>query len=198
MLGSGLTNASSALDLKLVVVQPGRSLSFHRRSLFVNHRGIIALLAAGFVLAGCDQGSAPTASLRIPDSASELQASTPVGGTLFADRAKRCPGGYVRVRSCSVKFTSKHIGPDTVAVRYTEVKDGTLAESDTCGGSSGVALLRRGNDLRKISGVVSPAFGEAWFVYAGAQTGSCVATFKYSNENGKKLGQAKLKIVNTI
>ena len=164
----------------------------------MNHRAIIALLAAGLVLAGCDQGSAPTASLRVLDSASELQGPTLVGGTLLVDSAKRCPGGYVRVRGCSVQFTSKNVGPDTVAVHYTEVKGGTLAESDTCGGSSGVALLRRGNDLRKISGVVSPAIGQAWFVYAGAQTGSCVATFKYTNEDGKKLGQAKLKIVNTI
>jgi hypothetical protein len=167
------------------------------RSHCVNYRPIIAAVAASTVLAGCSQGSGPTASLR-PSTASKLQGSTLIGGALLVDSTKRCPSGKVRTRPCSVKFSSRNSGPDTVGVHYAEVKDGTLAESDTCGGPSGVAWLTPANDLPKISGVVSPAIGQGWFVYPGAQTGSCVASFKYSDENGKKLGQAKLKIENTI
>jgi hypothetical protein len=156
-------------------------------------------------LAGCAQSNLPNQATGIANagapstsSAFSRQAETGLNSFVAVAERGKCPHGKVRTRPCSVKFSSRNSGPDTVGVHYTEVKDGTLAESDTCGGRSGVAWLTPANDLPKISGVVSPAIGQGWFVYPGAQTGSCVATFKYSDENGKKLGQAKLKIENTI
>jgi hypothetical protein len=152
----------------------------------VNYRSMMAALAAAAVLAGCSQANAPAPPP--PGNAQETVVLT-----------KRCPSGNVRVRPCSLKFTAKNRGPDTVAVRYTETKSGSLSESDTCGGTSGIAWLEPTRDgVEGKLNKVRPADGEGWYVYSGSETGSCVATFKYKNVQGKSLGQAKLKIINTL
>ncbi|HEV3092042.1 MAG TPA: hypothetical protein VGX91_11450 [Candidatus Cybelea sp.] len=95
--------------------------------------------------------------------------------------------GGVRVTPCSVDFTASSTGPDTVVVRTPKNKKGTLSEQDNCGGASGIATVTQGS-------------GDDWTVTAGASTGSCLATFSFTN-NGKHvktIGWADLNITNSI
>jgi hypothetical protein len=142
------------------------------------------------ILAGCggpiEQSDNPFAT---PQS-QQLPSATVYG-------PEGCAHGKVRVRPCKLKFTAKHQGPDTVGVRYTATKDGTLSEGDTCGGPSGVAYLEPAVDRDGV-GSTQPSAGQGWYVYAGADAGSCIATFKYKNSDGDTLAHAKLKITNTL
>jgi hypothetical protein len=91
----------------------------------------------------------------------------------------------VRATPCSVSFSVSSPGPDTVTVRTPEDKKGTLSESDNCGGASGIATVTQGT-------------GDDWTVAAGSTTGSCTATFDYTNKRGKVIGHADLSITNSI
>jgi hypothetical protein len=93
--------------------------------------------------------------------------------------------GGVRVTPCTVDFTASSAGPDTVTVRTPENKKGTLGEYDNCGGASGIATVAQGS-------------GDDWTVTAGTTTGSCTATFDYTNKHGKVIGHADLSITNSI
>jgi hypothetical protein len=96
--------------------------------------------------------------------------------------------GGVRVTPCSVDLTVSNPGPDTVVVRTPENKKGTLAESDNCGGASGIATVTQ-----------NPSNTEEWIVTAGSTTGSCTATFTFTGgKHGKTLGSANLNITNSI
>jgi hypothetical protein len=97
-----------------------------------------------------------------------------------------CPAhGGVRVTPCTVTFSASNTGPDTVTVRTPEDKKGTLAESDNCGGASGIATVAQGS-------------GDDWTVAAGSTIGSCTATFDYTSKRGKLLGHADLSITNNL
>jgi hypothetical protein len=96
--------------------------------------------------------------------------------------------GGVRVTPCSVDLTVSNPGPDTVVVRTPQRKKGTLSETDTCGGASGIATVTQ-----------NPSNADQWIVTAGAMTGSCTATFNFaSGKNGKIVGFADLAITNSI
>lgn len=97
-------------------------------------------------------------------------------------------GGGDHCRNISVKprrvfFTVSNPGPVTVTV--TTQQQGTVTETDTCGGASGIATVTQGT-------------GDQWTVTAGAQQGSCKALFILANTSGQKIGQAVLHITNFL
>jgi hypothetical protein len=95
-------------------------------------------------------------------------------------------GGHCRsisVKPHRVFFTVSNPGPVTVTV--TTQKQGTVSETDTCGGASGIATVTQGT-------------GDQWTVTAGAQQGSCKALFILQNTSGQKIGQAVLHITNFL
>lgn len=97
-------------------------------------------------------------------------------------------GGGDHCRNITVKphrvfFTVSNPGPVTVTVSTR--KQGTVSETDTCGGASGIATITQGT-------------GDQWTVTAGAQQGSCKALFILKNSSGKKIGQAVLRITNFL
>jgi hypothetical protein len=137
----------------------------------------LSALVAGAMLAGCG-GSQTQAGLLGPiQNGSPTMVSPSVKGHCAAH-------GGVRVDPCTVDFTASSPGPDTVTVRNPKSKKGTLTESDTCGGPSGIATLS--------------ANGNQWTVTAGSTTGSCTAEFDYTNHHGKIVGSAVLSITNAI
>jgi hypothetical protein len=137
-------------------------------------RCVLSALVAGAMLAGCG-GSQTQAGL--PGT---MQNGAP---TMVSPSVKgHCQAhGGVRVDPCTVDFTPSSPGPDTVTVRNPQSKKGTLTELDTCGG---IATLT--------------ANGNQWTVTAGSTTGSCAATFNYTNHHGKIVGSAVLSITNAI
>jgi len=92
--------------------------------------------------------------------------------------------GGVRVAPCRILFNAGNPGPDTVYVRTPHGSKGSVLESDTCGGASGIATITQGS-------------GNSWIVTAGPTTGRCKARFNYFNNN-QKAGWATLRINNTL
>lgn len=146
------------------------SSRFSVRQLF----SVFAATAAATLLANC--GGAGSQSPLAPQS-----------NTLAAPFVKdHCTAhGGVRVTPCSVDLTASNPGPDTVVVRTPQNKKGTLTESDNCA-SAGIATLTQGS-------------GDTWTVTAGANTGSCTATFDFtSGKHHKVVGSAQLAVTNSI
>lgn len=140
----------------------------------------LATAVAAAMLAGCGGSQA-------------LGTATPQGSALGAHTTMVSPAdssgcrhhGGVRVSPCSVDFSVSSPGPDSVTVRTPRDKKGTLSELDYCGGASGIATVTQGS-------------GDDWVVTAGEATGSCAATFDYTNKRGKVIGHAVLSITNSI
>lgn len=145
-------------------------------------RYLVSAIAAGAVLAGCGgaQTGSPLASQPGAVIPNHVQSISPaVKGHCDAK-------GGVRVDPCSVDLNASNPGPDTVTVRLPKDKKGTLTESDTCGGPSGIATVTAGSDNQ-------------YTVAAGSTAGTCTATFDYMNHKGKKvLGYANLSITNEL
>jgi hypothetical protein len=144
-------------------------------------KAYVSLAAAAGLLAGCaggSQGVNPAAGTGNPALVSHSSPIANVKGGCTAH-------GGVRVTPCSVTFTASNVGPVSVTVRVPKNKKGTLSELDTCGGASGIATVTLGS-------------GDDWNVTAGAETGSCTATFTYANKHGKTTGSAELDITNSI
>jgi hypothetical protein len=140
--------------------------------------------SARFVLAAFTAAAA--AAMIAGCSGSPSSQVTPTGISQQPSVKGHCPAhGGVRVTPCSVSFSVSSPGPDTVTVRTPEDKKGTLSESDNCGGASGIATVTQGS-------------GDDWTVAAGSTTGSCTATFDYTNKRGKVIGHADLSITNSI
>jgi hypothetical protein len=140
----------------------------------------LAAAVATAMLAGCggSQGLSPAPAQGSALSIHSIMVSPDVKGGCTAH-------GGVRVTPCSVDLTASSSGPDTVTVRTPKSKKGKLSESDTCGGASGIATVTQGS-------------GDDWTVTAGLTTGSCTATFDYTNKHGKVIGYADLDITNSI
>lgn len=144
---------------------------------------LFGVVAAGALLAGCGGAQSPgsplaSAAQYAPSVASRVQ---------LPDVKGHCTAhGGVRVDPCSVDFASPSPAPDTVTVRVPKDKKGKLTESDTCGGASGMATIAAGT-------------GNQWTVTAGSTSGSCTATFDYTNARGKRvLGSATLSVTNSL
>ena len=141
----------------------------------------VALLGAAAILGGCSgsqSGATPQTSMQVPP-----QYRAPILPDAASDAAKCTHQGNVKVKPCSVDFTTGNPGPATVTVKSP--KSGTVSESDNCGGATGDAT-------------VNQADGDSWVVTAGASTGSCTATFESKNKNGKVTGSADLAITNAV
>jgi hypothetical protein len=142
----------------------------------------LSLAIAAGLLAGCSGGAQGVNPAGNSATASLIAHSSPV----VADVKGGCTAhGGVRVTPCSVDFTVSNTGPSTVTVRTPKNKKGLLTEQDSCGGASGIATVVQGT-------------GDNWVVTAGAETGSCTATFTYANKHGKTIGSAQLNITNSI
>lgn len=127
------------------------------------------------MLAGCGGGSPSSTGGAIPQS-----------GNLGSNVQGGCVAhGGMRVNPCNVDLNASNPGPVTVTVRNPRTKKGTVAESDTCGGPSGIAT-------------VALSSGDDWTVTAGATAGTCTATFTFSNMRGKQIGSATLNITNEL
>lgn len=140
----------------------------------------IALLSATAAIAGCagsQSGAVPSGTAQIPP-----QARAPLFPGLAPD-AKCTHQGAVKVKPCSVDFTTSNPGPATVTVKAP--KKDTVSEYDNCGGPTGTATVTQGE-------------GGTWIVTAGAASGSCTATFTGTNKHGKANGSADLAITNSI
>jgi len=142
--------------------------------------GAMSAIAAVAIIAGCS-GSQVNPSAGQPGTA--MQAHSPVG--LPAVKNHCDAHGGVRVTPCTVTFDASSAGPDTVVVRTPKAKKGTLAEQDTCGGSSGIATVTQGS-------------GNDWIVTAGPTAGTCTAEFDFTNHHGKQVGYATLSITNNL
>lgn len=90
----------------------------------------------------------------------------------------------IKVTPHRIFFTVSNPGPVTVTVKTQQ--QGVVTETDTCGGTSGVAS------------VVEIGTTDQWTVTAGALTGSCKALFILKDTSGMKLGQAVLHITNFL
>lgn len=143
-------------------------------------RYAISVAAAGAMLAGCGGASS---QINPTGAAPQNAAHMPIGNPNVKDH---CPAhGGARVSPCSVNLNASSPGPDTVTVRIPRSVKGTLAESDDCGGPSGVAT-------------VALVSGDQWSVTAGPTAGTCTATFAYTNHHGKQVGWAQLAITNEL
>ncbi|HLY03155.1 MAG TPA: hypothetical protein VKR56_11760 [Candidatus Cybelea sp.] len=154
--------------------------SYFSRTLSV---GFAAAVAAA-LLAGCG-GSQALGPAPAGGASSSISHSPIVSPDVKGGKGGCKAHGGVRVSPCTVDFTASSTGPDTVVTRAPENKKGVLTESDNCGGASGIATVTQGS-------------GDDWTVTAGASTGSCTATFAYTNKHGKQIGYADLSITNSI
>jgi hypothetical protein len=144
-------------------------------------KAYLSLAVAAGLLAGCSGGSQGTNPVAPAGNPALVGHASPI-----ADVKGGCTAhGGVRVTPCSVTFTSSNVGPFSVTVRTPKNKKGALTELDSCGGASGIATVTQGS-------------GDDWNVTAGAETGSCTATFTYANKHGKTTGSAELDITNSI
>ena len=88
-----------------------------------------------------------------------------------------------RRRACHAvlgRSFGRRVRDPTGNVRTPKNKKGTLTESDNCGGASGIATVTQGS-------------GDSWIVTAGAETGSCTATFDFTaGKHDKVVGWADL------
>lgn len=138
-------------------------------------RYVVGAAALGALMAGCAGGSPSSTGGALPQS-----------GGLGPNVQGGCTAhGGMRVSPCNVDLNASNPGPVTVTVRNPRTKKGTVAESDTCGGPSGIAT-------------VALSSGDDWTVTAGATAGTCTATFTFSNKRGKQIGSATLNITNEL
>ena len=142
--------------------------------------GVAAVVAAA-MLAGCSGSQALN-----PASTAGSSSVSNHSPAISPDVKGGCKAhGGVRVTPCTVDFTVSSPSPVTVAVRLPKDKKGTLSEADNCYGASGIASVTQGS-------------GDSWVVSPGTTTGSCTATFSYTNKHGKVVAWADLSITNSI
>lgn len=92
--------------------------------------------------------------------------------------------GIISISPCSVDFTNSRPGPDTVRVTIHGHINGTVVQSNNCGGASGIArVVRRSNLVFKI--------------VAGSSSGSCKVKFRFFH-NGSNDGYAILNVTNSM
>jgi hypothetical protein len=138
---------------------------------------VFATVSAAAIISGCGGSSGVT-----PAGSAQLN---PDFGSVLARACRHHGAVHVKVDPCTVDLTASNPGPTTVAVYTRKSKKGTFAESDNCGGASGMATVTQGS-------------GDQWIVTAGLTTGSCTATFAFQNKRGKTVGTADLSITNSI
>ncbi len=146
----------------------------------INLRGALATLAVAGTLAGCGGAATPslTPSNVLLSSSRNLQ---PAG--LIADKRRRCPSEKgVSVKPCAIKLT---VAKPSKKVTTKGPDGGTFTVSDA------------GCTSRQIATIAGS--GNRYTITAGSHgKGQCVATFIDYNSSGKRLGAAKVIVVNKV
>jgi hypothetical protein len=126
----------------------------------------IVILAAAGALAGCAAASLPSATSQVQPA-----------GVPIADKCTSDNG--ISVKPCAVQLTAKKT---STTVTTKGPKGGTFSVKDPACTTRGVATVSGSGDTYTIS--------------AGTKHGQCIATFVDYDSGGKRLGAAKLIIVN--
>jgi hypothetical protein len=137
-----------------------------------NQVPLYAAVIAAALIAGCGSG-AQTPLMNNPTAANGSQ-------VLVNPNADRCDDhGGLRVRPCNIVFNANNPGPTNVTVHH----NGTIGERDNCA-AGGIATIARTG-------------GHTFMVTAGASDGTCIAHFRFKDDNGK-VEKGTLTVVNRL